>query len=74
MKKEYLGPPTDIWATGILLFAMLCGQFPFKGLSDKDLYKKIARGLYDVPDHVSYPAKSFLAKLLTVDPNRRASA
>jgi len=25
MKKEYLGPPTDIWATGILLFAMLCG-------------------------------------------------
>jgi MAP/microtubule affinity-regulating kinase len=25
MKKEYVGPPTDIWATGILLFAMLCG-------------------------------------------------
>mmetsp|Transcript_34475 Transcript_34475/g.46461 ORF Transcript_34475/g.46461 Transcript_34475/m.46461 type:complete len:161 (+) Transcript_34475:1748-2230(+) len=25
MKKDYSGPPTDIWATGILLFAMLCG-------------------------------------------------
>lgn len=25
MKKEYYGPPTDIWATGILLFALLCG-------------------------------------------------
>jgi serine/threonine protein kinase len=24
-KKEYYGPPTDIWASGILLFAMLCG-------------------------------------------------
>ena len=44
MKKEYIGPPTDIWAAGILLYAMLCGQFPFRGTSDKDLYKKIARG------------------------------
>jgi serine/threonine protein kinase len=25
MKKEYVGPPTDIWATGILFYAMLCG-------------------------------------------------
>ncbi|CDW85791.1 protein kinase domain containing protein [Stylonychia lemnae] len=74
MKKEYLGPPTDIWATGILLFAMLCGQFPFKGLSDKDLYKKIARGLYDVPDHVSSGAKNIIQKMLNVDPNRRATA
>jgi MAP/microtubule affinity-regulating kinase len=74
MKKEYLGPPTDIWALGILSFAMLCGQFPFKGLSDKDLYKKIARGLYDVPDHVSSGAKNIISKMLTVDPNRRATA
>ena len=25
MKKDYYGNPTDIWATGILLFALLCG-------------------------------------------------
>ena len=30
-KRDYLGPPTDIWATGILLYALLCGHFPFKG-------------------------------------------
>ena len=44
MKKEYIGPPTDIWAAGILFYAMLCGQFPFRGTSDKELYKKIAKG------------------------------
>ena len=57
MKKEYLGNPTDIWATGILVFAMLCGMFPFKGSSDKDLYRKIARGLFNPPDHLSKEAK-----------------
>jgi MAP/microtubule affinity-regulating kinase len=74
MKKEYHGPPTDIWATGILLYAMLCGQFPFKGVTDKDLYKKIARGVFEVPDHVSTQAKHLLSKMLVVEPLRRFTA
>jgi MAP/microtubule affinity-regulating kinase len=30
-KREYLGPPADVWALGILFYALLCGKFPFKG-------------------------------------------
>lgn len=74
LKKEYNGPPTDIWASGILLFAMFCGQFPFKGSNDKDLYKRIARGLFEVPDHVPSQAKFFINKMLVVDPSRRYTA
>ena len=73
-KKDYAGNPTDIWAAGILLFALLCGQFPFKGSNDKDLYKKISKGFYNPPDHLSYETRSFLNKLLVVDPNRRYTA
>lgn len=32
LKKEYCGPPADIWALGVLLFALLCGYFPYKGI------------------------------------------
>jgi len=28
-KSEYEGPPTDIWAMGIILYTLLCGVFPF---------------------------------------------
>jgi serine/threonine protein kinase len=30
-KVEYAGPPADIWALGVLLFALLNGAFPYRG-------------------------------------------
>ena len=30
-KIEYEGPPADLWALGVLFFALLCGKFPFRG-------------------------------------------
>ena len=43
-RLEYTGMPTDIWSSGILFYAMLCGRFPFKGKDTKDLYKCITKG------------------------------
>jgi MAP/microtubule affinity-regulating kinase len=79
-RREYYGPPTDIWATGILLYAMLCGKFPFKGKDTKDLYKTIAKGIYQIPESieginpVSREVRQILMKMLVVNPLGRFTA
>ena len=45
-KKDYWGSAADVWASGVLLFVMLTGQVPFKATSEKDLYRKITKGVY----------------------------
>lgn len=70
-KKEYCGPPADVWALGVLLFALLCGRFPYRGQNDKELYKKICRAEPDYPDHVSNSAKNFFSKIFRRDAEHR---
>ncbi len=67
-KKDYAGPPADIWALGVLYYALLCGRFPFKGSNDKELYRKICKSDLEFPDNVSMNARSFLFRVLIKDP------
>ena len=73
-RKEYLGAPADIWAAGVLLFTLLSGEFPFKGLNDRDLYKRIQLGTFTVPPHVSTAAKELVTALLMMDAEARPTA
>ncbi len=73
-KKEYEGPPADIWALGVLLYAILCGTFPYKGSTDKELYTKICKPLYILPEHLSPAAVSLLDSIFQVDPEMRPTA
>lgn len=73
-KREFCGPPADIWALGVLLYALLWGKFPFKGKSDSELYSKINNCKLEIPDHVSYAARWLIEKMITVDPDDRITA
>ena len=39
--KSYDGMASDMWAAGVLLFAMLFGYLPFEAANEKELLKKI---------------------------------
>ncbi len=74
LRKEYAGPPADVWALGVLLYAMLCGTFPFKGRNDKELYRRISACQLVFPDHLSLLARSLLQSIFKVDPDKRPAA
>jgi len=42
-KKSHSYFKADIWALGIVLYALLSGKFPFKGENNKDLFSKIKK-------------------------------
>ena len=73
-KKDYNGFATDVWSLGVILFVMLSGNYPFKGQNEKDLFSKISRGLFHMPETIPFEAKRLITKMLSVDPAKRPSA
>lgn len=73
-KAEYDGRQVDMWALGVLLFALLSGTFPFRGQNEKELYGKIQRGYYKCPEMMSREARYIISRLIEVDPRKRYRA
>jgi serine/threonine protein kinase len=73
-RSEYEGKPVDMWSLGILLYAILCGYFPFRAKNYPDLYRRIARGVFEIPEELSSNAKDLIKQLLTMDPTQRLTA
>jgi len=74
-RREYIPKAPDVWALGVLFFALLAGHFPFKGTNDRELYRRIMRGTYQIPSR-SLPStvpQQALRRMLDVDQVRRAS-
>ena len=69
--KKYFGPMVDIWSSGIVLYAMICGYLPFEDPNTAKLYKKIMEGDFSIPDHVSNEAKDLLHCILRTNPKTR---
>lgn len=69
--KEYHGTTADIWSSGVILFAMICGYLPFEDQDTSKLYKKILAADYHVPSFLSADAIDFLKCILNVDPDKR---
>ena len=71
MRREYYGFPVDVWSLGVLLYAMLCGCFPFTANSYPNLYKKIAVGQFSMPKNLSQNVRDVLRRMLCVNPPKR---
>jgi serine/threonine protein kinase len=52
-KVPYYGEPADMWALGVLLYLMLFGKFPFRATSEKELYRLIQQGRFEMGEGAS---------------------
>lgn len=67
----YSGTEVDIWSSGIILYAMLCGYLPFDHPNRHVLFDMIKHANFKIPGFVSDGARNLLYRLIAVDPQQR---
>lgn len=67
----------DIWSCGVIMYALLSGEFPFIGKNEKEVIQKILNGKLEFTSpqffSVSDQAKDLIEKCLEYNKNKRIS-
>jgi len=65
---------SDLWSLGCIVFQLICGRPPFRGLSEFLIFQKITAKEFTFPKGMPESAKDFIEKLLIIDPEKRLGA
>ena len=69
--NKYNGFKIDIWSTGIILYAMVCGYLPFEDEDNDILFKKILECKLDFPEDLTHNCIDLMNKILVTKPDKR---
>lgn len=72
-KLQYDPIKVDVWSSGIVLYAMIVGYLPFEDSNVHNLYNKIKKGEFRIPEWLSPELKDLLRGILNVNPAERLS-
>ncbi|KAJ7244383.1 kinase-like domain-containing protein [Mycena haematopus] len=76
--KQGHGKAVDVWCTGIITYVLLCGYSPFRGDDAQTLNRETLEAKIEFHTkywkNVSEEAKSFIKRLLSLDPTERPTA
>ncbi|CDF36810.1 Serine/threonine-protein kinase [Chondrus crispus] len=72
------GQAVDVWASGVVLYILLSGKFPFGGKNESEYYQRVLSKEAYFPNeewsNVSEDAKNLVRGMLCKDPRRRLTA
>ena len=70
-RKPYDGLAVDMWSLGVVLYAMVTGQFPYAEVTIDGMHRLITNTKYPISYHWSIPCHIIIAQLLMVPTKRR---
>eukprot|EP00913_Durusdinium_trenchii_P009124 g8576.t1 len=72
--EGYSGFAADVWALGVVIFALLSGTLPFAAKTEMQLYARIRRGMFTFPDCFGEIQKRLIRGVMKKDAAARPSA
>lgn len=72
--SNYSGKAADMWSLGVILYTMLVGRYPFNDSEHANLFAKIQRCQFVVPDCLSSKARCLIRSLMRRDPAERLTS
>lgn len=70
---RFSGYKIDIWSSGVTLYSITTGKYPFEGENIYKLFEKISAGHFEMPENLDPTLQNLLRGMLTKDPELRFS-
>lgn len=71
--EKFSGYKIDIWSSGVTLYSITTGKYPFEGENVYRLFEKISTGKFDMPDNLDPALQNLLKGMLRKNPELRMS-
>lgn len=71
--EKFSGYKIDIWSSGVILYSITTGKYPFEGENIYRLFEKISKGDFIMPEDLDPALQNLLLGMLAKDPDERFS-